>query len=179
MKIGCLAGPPLPDQRDRILALPESSLSWTFNPWRDRRGWRHPAVALLLLLGVSCLAGYTFTQPNWWPQAIGWGGFSLLALLGMTANLFLPVSYLLDNRGVTVRFLGLPSFRPWGHYRNYYAHDTGVHLTTMPDPSPLDPFRGHLLLFARNREDVMALVRAHIARPEKKTADAGDKPKEA
>jgi hypothetical protein len=157
----------------------ESSLTWTFNPWRDRRGWRHPAVALALLLGIACLAGYTFTQPDWWPQALGWGGFSLLVLLGMCANLFLPVSYQLDARGVTVRFLGVPSFRPWDHYRNYYSHDTGVHLTTMPEPSPLDPFRGHLLLFAGNRTEVMGMVKAHIARPSKPTSATPAEPPQA
>jgi len=148
-------------------------LAWTFNPWRDRRGWRQPAVALLLLLAIAGLAGYSFTAPNWWPQALSWGGFSLLILVGMTANLFLPVSYRLDERGVTVRFLGVPSFRPWEHYRNYYVHDTGVHLTTMPQPSPLDPFRGHLLLFAGNREEVSAMVRAHIPRTNTKATAEG------
>jgi hypothetical protein len=156
--------------------LSAEDISWSFNPWRDRRGWRHPAVALALLLAVSCLAGYTFTQPDWWPQALGWGGFSLLVLLGMTANLFLPVRYRLDGRGVTVRFFGVPSHRPWEHYRNYYVHDTGVHLTTMPGPSPLDPFRGHLLLFAGNREAVLPIIRAHIRRPEKVTGEQIDKP---
>jgi hypothetical protein len=112
--------------------------------------------------------------PNWWPQALGWGGFSFLALLGMTANLFLPVRYRLDDKGVTVYFpFGVPSFRDWAHYRNFYVHDTGVHLTTMPQPSALDPFRGHLLLFANNRDAVVEAVRRQIARPVNSAPDAG------
>ncbi|MDQ3024074.1 MAG: hypothetical protein M3R04_06795 [bacterium] len=142
----------------------ETTLSWSFNPWRDRLGWRHPAVALLLLLAVATIAGYAFSAPQWWPGMLAWGLLALAALLGMTANLFLPVRYRLDERGVTVHFLGVPNFRPWEHYRNYYVHDTGVHLTTMPTPSALDPFRGHLLLFNRNREEVVAMVKAHIKR---------------
>jgi hypothetical protein len=153
-----------------MAAVTESPLSWTFNPWRDRRGWRHPTVALLLLLAIAALAGYAFSAPQWWPQGLGWAAFSLVFLLGMTANLFLPVSYKLDEQGVTVRFLGVPSFRPWSHYRNYYVHDTLIHLTTMPKPSALDPFRGHALLLAGNREEVAALVRAHIQRPLAKAA---------
>ncbi|MDT9120716.1 hypothetical protein RSW84_25110, partial [Escherichia coli] len=84
---------------------------------------------------------------------------------GMTASMFLPARYRLDAKGVTTWFLGLPSFRPWEHYRNFYAHDTGAHLTTMPRPSPLDPFRGHLLLFADNRAAVLAALKAGILRP--------------
>lgn len=146
--------------------MPETSLSWSFNPWRDRRDWRHPAVVLALLLAIAALAGWAFTAPDWWPGMLPWGLLALAVLLGMTANLFLPVRYLLDERGVTVWFLGVPSQRPWEHYRNYYVHDTGVHLTTMTEPSPLDPFRGHLLLFNGNRAEVVPMIKAHIKRPE-------------
>ena len=141
-------------------------LAWTFNPWRAN--WRKPALALTIVLLVATLAGWSFTYPDWWPQALGWGTISLTFLLGATATLFLPVRYLLDSRGVSVYFLGVPSFRQWSHYRNYYMHDTGVHLTTMPKPSALDPFRGHYVQFSRdpsgqsNRALVAAFIEEHM-----------------
>jgi hypothetical protein len=147
------------------------TVEWTYNPWVHVRGRRHPALALLVLVGAAALAGYSFTAPQWWPASLAWGGLALLLLLGMTANTFLPARYRLDERGISTWFLGAPSFRPWSHYRNYYVHDTGAHLTTMPDPSPLDPFRGHMLMFAGNREAVVAALRAGL--PQARRAGAG------
>ncbi len=142
-----------------------AELAWTYNPWRANP--RRPVTALLLELAVASAAGWSSSWPDWWPQCIGWGGLSLLLLLGMTATIFLPVRYKLDVQGVTVSFLGAPSFRKWAHYRNFYSHDTGVHLTTMPTPSGLDPFRGHYLQYGAadsmgRREQVLAFVQQHL-----------------
>lgn len=136
------------------------SLSWTHNPWLAN--WRRPAGALALELAVAALAGVSFTYPRVWPEALAWGGLGLLLMLGMTAAVFLPVSYKLDEYGVTVRFFGTAGFRPWSHYRNFYDHPTGAHLTTMPKPSALDPFRGHYLLYRGNRAEVVAILQAQI-----------------
>lgn len=140
-------------------------LAWTYNPWRADP--RRPALALLLELVVAALAGWSFSHPQWWPLALSWGGVSLALLLGMTATIFLPVSYKLDADGVTVYFLGAPSFRQWKHYRNYYAHRKGVYLTTLPQPSGLDPFRGHYLQYGApggpgTADNVAPFVKAHL-----------------
>jgi len=140
----------------------EQSLSWTYNPWRA--DWRKPALALLIEVGVAALAGLSTSQPGAPGSALGWSAFALLLLLGMTATIFTPVSYRLDEKGVSVRFVGTPSFRRWEHYRNYYVHKPGVHLTTMPQPSALDPFRGHMLMFDGNREAVVEYIARHIVK---------------
>jgi hypothetical protein len=151
----------------------DSAVQWAYNPWRERRGWQHPAVALALLLAIAALAGWAFSHPAWWPGMLPWSLMAITVLLAMTASLFLPVRYRLDDQGVTVHFLGAPSFRPWEHYRNYYIHDTGVHLTTMPQPSALDPFRGHLLLYGGgNKGAVVQIVKAHIVRAEQTATEA-------
>jgi hypothetical protein len=100
---------------------------------------------------------------HWPQQAVGWVLLSLLFLLGMTFTLYLPAQYRLDKDGVNVRFAGTNSFRKWSHYRNYYFHDTGVHLTTMPRPSPLDPFRGHFLRYSGNSDAVKTFITEHMA----------------
>ena len=99
---------------------------------------------------------------NWGMHAIAWGALSLAFLFGMNLTLFVPTTYRLDSEGVTVRYLGTTGFRKWGHYRNYYFHDTGVHMTTMPQPSRLDPFRGHFLRYSNNREAVNAYITEHM-----------------
>ena len=159
------AAPAAPSAAPAAAPVPQE-LNWTFNPWRD--DWRRPASVLAGELVFSPLAGYAFTAPWWWPSIIGWSTISLLLLLGMTAILLLPVRYRLDQRGVTVYFpFGAPSFRAWEHYRNFYPHRRVVHLTTMPQPSPLDPFRGHALQFAPDgqpgdRSGVLAMLSTHI-----------------
>ena len=109
------------------------------------------------------LAGLMLQQEIWPQQLVGWAGISLLLLLAMTSTLYLEVRYRLDPEGVTVFFLGAANFRKWQHYRNFYVHDTGVHLTTMPKPSPLDPFRGHFLRFDQNRDEVVAYIKGQIS----------------
>jgi len=114
---------------------------------------------LALQTQLDCL----LRQQEFWPiQLLGWAGISLALLLAMTATLYLPIRYRLDEKGVMVFFLGAPNFRRWSHYRNFYVHDTGIHLTTMPTPSALDPFRGHYLRFDNNSEEVAAYIKAHI-----------------
>jgi hypothetical protein len=103
-------------------------------------------------------------ERHWRGQWLAWSAISLLFLLGMTLVIYTPVGYTLDARGVTVRFMGVDSFRPWEHYRNFYAHARVVHLTTMPRPSRLDPFRGHPLQFSGNRDRVLAYLGGHIAK---------------
>jgi len=112
--------------------------------------------------GAQSIASGTDESLRWVGQAITWSMISLLLLLGMTSTIYLPVRYKLDERGVTGYFLGVPTFRDWRHYRNFYVHENGVHLTTMPKPSPLDAFRGHFLQFYGNRDEVVAFIEAHM-----------------
>jgi hypothetical protein len=152
------------------------ALVWAVSPWATN--WRRPAAALALCVFVALLGGFAFTYPNysveglaaaelaardnWWISMIGWSGLSLLLLLGMTATIYLPVRYKLDAGGVTTSFLGIPQHRSWAHYRNFYVHETGVHLTTMPRPSRLDAFRGHFLQYAGNRDEVVAFIERNM-----------------
>jgi len=143
-----------------------NEVHWSFNPWRA--DWRRPALALAIVIAASAIAGWSFSAPQWWPHALGFATVSFILLLGATATIYLPVGYKLDERGVTVYFLGTSSFRQWEHYRNFYVHPNGVHLTTMPKPSRLDPFRGHMLQFsgqgAGAKDSVCAFIRARIPR---------------
>jgi len=98
----------------------------------------------------------------WLPSMLAWSGLGFLLLFSFTAVIYLPVRYRLDAKGVTVYFLRTSSFRPWQHYRNFYVHGTGVHLTTMPKPSGLDPFRGHFVQYSGNREAVVSYIKEHV-----------------
>jgi hypothetical protein len=155
-------------------SLPEK-LAWHYNPWTDSkaRGWKRPPAALAILLLCSGIAGWSLAVPRSFEAMAAWGALAFGLAILMCASLFLPVGYRLDRKGVTVTFLGAPSFRPWEHYRNFYVHDTGVHLTTMPEPSALDPFRGHFIQYGAKgrRSDVVGYLDAYIPRrrPETKS----------
>lgn len=95
-------------------------------------------------------------------QWLLWSCVTIVLMLGMTAPLYLPAHYRLDDKGVTVSFAGVPSVRRWEHYRNFYPHQRLVHLTTLPRPSALDPFRGHSLCFNGNRDEVLAFLEQHV-----------------
>ena len=130
-------------------------LDWQFDPWRER-----PAkTGLLLLFNLAILAVVYLTFPE-----KGWTGLAAVLLFGATLSMLVPIRYRLDESGVTVHFLGIRSFRPWAHYRNFYSHGNGIFLTAMARPSALDPFRGHFIFFNRNREQVVAYAGRHIRR---------------
>jgi hypothetical protein len=104
---------------------------------------------------------------GWRGQWAVWSALSFVFLLGMTLVMYVPVRYRLDGTGVKTWFLGAPTHRPWEHYRNYYPHKRVVHMTTMPSPSRLDPFRGHPLQFAGNRAEVLDYIRTHLGEPKR------------
>jgi len=173
-------------------------LEWTVSPWtanwKRPAGALAMCVILALLAGFSVnypnysvdtvpttgqdaaveertpeeIAELTAYRDNWVGRSLIWSLFGVVLLVGMTASIYLPVRYRLDDRGVTTFFLWVPTTRPWNHYRNYYVHDTGIHLTTMAEPSPLDAFRGHYIQYGQNRDEVKAFVAARIERSENK-----------
>jgi hypothetical protein len=134
-------------------------LEWTHNPWRQSPFKSAAALAICLALGWFA---------SWFMHSALWALLGFLLVATMLSVLFLPARYRLDSRGVTVWFPpGVPNQRDWAHYRNAYFHSNLVYLTTMPRPSPLDPFRGHSLLFddaspAGNRSVVQSYIEAWI-----------------
>lgn len=131
----------------------DESLEWTHHPWRAAPG---RMVALIVLnLGITAIVYFAFPEK-------AFAVLALLVLFGSTMSIYLPIRYRFTPQGVTVFFLGVPSFRPWKHYRQAYVHAGGVFLTSMPRPSRLDPFRGHFLKYAGNREAVISYVRRFI-----------------
>ncbi len=139
---------------------------WTFNPWS-----KNPAVASSVIFINLAI---TVTVYFLYPEKI-FAVLALLVMFGMTATLYLPVSYRLDEEGVAVFFLGTRTFRKWSHYRNYYLHRDGVFLTSMPMPSRLDPFRGHFLRYDGDKNIVIEYVKAHVKRIQEEKGEEQEK----
>lgn len=133
-------------------------LKWRFDPWKEQP--KKTAAVFFINCAIMLVVYFSYQND---PAALTFVFLSGLFMFGMTFSLLVPIRYKFDAKGVTVYFLGVPSFKSWAHYRNMYVHKNGVFLTSMRRPSGLDPFRGHLLLYgAANRQEVVAYAKRHI-----------------
>ncbi|NOY89337.1 MAG: hypothetical protein GXO93_08130, partial [FCB group bacterium] len=91
--------------------------------------------------------------------------FSLLTLIVMFASLskfYFPTKFRLTDKKITVRYTIQTLTKDWTMYRSYYQDKNGVLLSPFLQPSRLENFRGLYLMFANNKEEVIAFVKAHI-----------------
>jgi len=120
-------------------------LEWTVSPWtanwKRPAGALAMCVILALLAGFSVnypnysvdtvpttgqdaaveertpeeIAELTAYRDNWVGRSLIWSLFGVVLLVGMTASIYLPVRYRLDDRGVTTFFLWVPTtnLRRW------------------------------------------------------------------
>jgi len=76
--------------------------------------------------------------------------FTILALIVLFVTLhsyFLPITYTLNDDGVTIDKYILRHTYPWQQFRRYFRTSGGIVLSPFPKKSFLDNFRGvHLLL---------------------------------
>ncbi len=136
-------------------------IKWSFKPWKE-----HPLRALAVIiinLAITLLIYFLYRD-------LVMTDFAFLVMFGMTLTIYIPVTYLLDDAGVTVIFLSVKSFRPWSHYKNCYFHENGVFLTSLPKPSRLDPFRGHFIRFSKDRELISLFIKSHLKKPSSKNS---------
>jgi hypothetical protein len=115
------------------------------------------SLCLVALVVLACVgAGLSF----------GGLGYGLLAaaLLGLSlASYFVPTRYELDEAGVRSRFAGHSRRMRWDEVRRVSVAKGGVHLSPFERPSRLDSFRGILLRFAGNRDEVIRFVDRQVA----------------
>ena len=138
--------------------VPSEPLSWRYNPWKEQ------PVKTVLVFVINCAVLLVVYYSYYGDAALRlFLLVTALVMFGMTLPLLVPITYKLDSKGVTVYFLGVPSFRSWPHYRNIYVHNNGIFLTSMKRPSRLDPFRGHFLLYGYgNREQIVSHAKRFI-----------------
>ena len=106
------------------------------------------------VVGICVAVGVSF----------GGAGYGLLAGVLLGASLgryFVPTRFELDAEGVIVRFLGQTRRVPWGAVRRVAVGREGVFLSPFAEPSRLDSFRGTLLRFAGNGDEVVSFVQRH------------------
>ena len=135
-----------------------SRADWTVHPARDR-----PIAAILGTLSV-CMTGATVGLTAGHVAA---GIAGAVALVAPLRHFFFPTRYRVDERGVSVRCLGVTSRRSWSRLRRFRHDGAGGFLSTRSRPSRLDSFTGLHLTWAGNNDEVVALIERYMAKDEK------------
>jgi len=150
------------------VAAPTDSLAWRCHPVK-RKPLVSAAVSFFIVVVVAAVFYATDSR-----------AFAVLAMVVMLLSLakfYFPTGYLLTAEQVTVKTTTQTMVRPWSQYRSFYPDKNGVLLSPFPEPSRLENFRGLYLMFADNRDEVVAFVAAHISgKAESSDSDAGAKP---
>lgn len=126
---------------------------WTAWPARERPA---AAAALALILGAIGVVGWL------WSGSPVFGAVAALLVAAFMRAFLLPTRYEAGEEGISATALGGTRKVRWSSVRHLYVHPTGVHLSPFDRPSPLDPFRGAFVLYGRDRERVLAAIRARV-----------------
>lgn len=128
-------------------------LRWTAHPAAER-----PAAAVglaAILIGIGA-AGWS------WSGAPVFGIVAALLVSGFMLPFLLPTRYEAGEEGLSIASFGRARVVKWSSVKNLYVHATGVHLSPFDRPSPLDPFRGAFVLYGREKDRVLAALRARL-----------------
>ncbi len=82
-----------------------------------------------------------------------------LILIGSLGDYLFPVRFRLTGRGADCRNLILKKHISWEQVKNCYISEEGIKLSPLGRKSRLDNFRGFVLLFNNNREEVIEHVK--------------------
>ncbi len=126
---------------------------WTTHPMK-----RRPRAAILVSIFITLCAVLA-----WYATDMLW--FGILALLVLFASLtkfYLPTRFILTDKAVRIKTSTTTIRREWKQFRSYYPDKNGVLLSPFIEPSRLENFRGMYLIFADNRNEVVAYVKSHI-----------------
>ena len=131
----------------------------------DSLCWRsHPLVddyprSVLLLAAIAAVCG---------GAAVAFGGVAYGVMAGVMlcislSRYLLPTVFTLDGGGARASFLGQTQRMAWSQVKRAASHPKGVFLSDRPAPSRLDSFRGMLLRFAGNADEVTSFVDDRVA----------------
>ena len=128
--------------------------------WSVHRARREPrrvtALVLLLILANALLILVHRTLYSAFPCLVF---LSNLILIGSLSDYLFPAKFRLTIEGADCRNLILKKHISWGQVKNCYISDQGIKLSLLQHPGRLESFRGFVLLFDNNREEVIEHVK--------------------
>ncbi len=131
-----------------------AEFSWCAHPARERTG---PAV-----LGLAIVAGVAAAV---WVAAgsVAWAVFSAAVLVAALNRFYFRSRFEIDADGLTARFPLRKQRVRWADTRRFVVDGNGGFLSARVKRSRLDAWQGLHVLFGRQREAVIARIRAHVA----------------
>jgi hypothetical protein len=127
-------------------------ITWTSLPFRI--GGKRNIIAIAVPVAV------------WIVVLVFWGLWwfivSLILIGGSILPYFLPTTYVLSKKGISVRSPFTRQNKKWGDYKSFSVDKHGVFLSPFSKPSRLENFRGIYLRFHRNRDEVVSFVKEKL-----------------
>lgn len=114
---------------------------------------------LIFILAVSFFAGVA-------GESLIFLFLSLLVLGSYVLPYFVPVSYTLTEKGITIRTGWMTKEREWKEFRRWERSGNAIKLYTMKKPSRLDNYRAWLLRTGQKGDEVEAIVARKIVNTE-------------
>jgi len=139
-------------QTDDADKLPEEVLA----EWRVHLLRKHPGRSILLV--TVCILAVAFLHLVF-GQRLGFTVLAALILLGSFLDWLLPIKYRLTTRGASYNNIFLKKRIAWEEIRSCYVSGFGLKLSPFSRRTRLDAFRGFVLRFAGNRDEVIRIVK--------------------
>ncbi len=143
-----------PESAESTEPEPTILLQWVCHPIKSRS----VLLTVGLVLFLTILVALTYT----WTESTLFAMIAALILWGSVSQYFLPVSFRLTDRTVTVKYTTHTIERTWNLFRSYYVDRNGVLLSPFVRPSRLETFRGLYVRFAGNKDEVVAVISEKI-----------------
>ena len=128
--------------------------------WRSHPARERPRAAVAVCVVIVALAGLSAELMG----HFGWGVFAALSLATMLHRFFLPTEYRIDADGVAARSAFASRHLRWGEIRRF-AHDERGGVVSSRARASVFAGPGDIpLLFPAHRDEVVAAIRAGMAR---------------
>lgn len=128
-------------------------MTWTSLPFRI--GGKKNIIAIAVPVAV-----WAVILIFW---GLWWFVISLVLIGGSILPYFLPTTYVLSEKEITVRSLFTRKNKKWTDYKRFSVDNHGVFLSPFSKPSRLENFRGIYLRFHQNRDEVVTFVERKLA----------------
>jgi hypothetical protein len=128
-------------------------LEWSVFPIAENA---RRSVIVVLIIGGVCVAVQMAFKDTFLTV------LSVVILVVSLHTFFTKTTYRLAEDGVTVKTVGVSTFKTWAAFKRYTADAKGVTLSPFAQPSRLDAFRSVRLLFGGNRDEVVAFISKRV-----------------
>lgn len=141
---------------DAPATLPASTSVVTWTDWPVRR---QPARSVVAALVIGC-AAVAVSWVDGWLAVV-----TVLVLTWATADVLLPVTYTLDEAGITIVRATVRRHHPWSRFEGWRPHREGFVLVGRGHRRALKEGRTRLVRCGEGRDAVASTLGAFLAGP--------------